>query len=250
LRAGQSIERSSDGGQTWQPDFNLGGEEARIRVLDDTFYWPLGPFDAVVQRSSGNVVVAMGREGVLVRTATGVWQWASVGPYAVTELNRVDRVVALLSDEIRLALVFGLLTFVTIIRDRREARWSGLFLALAWIMSVALCFILKPGYQSWRPYLIGVISPTTYIIGAVMLLMAAQQVRRAWRDRRRAMAVAALIGLAAVIGFALPFILWTQGVMPFYRTATLLALVLLLTLTLTGRRYLQCESTVAQTAAV
>jgi hypothetical protein len=248
LRAGLPIERSSDGGQTWQIDFHLGGEEARIRVLDNEFQLPIGPFDALVH--GGNVVVAMGREGVLVRPASGAWQWVSVGPYAVTELNRVDRVVALLSDELRLALVFGLLMFITIIRDRRGAKWSGLFLALAWIASVALCFILKPGYQSWRPTLMGVISPTTYITGAIALLMAAVQVRRAWRDRRRAIGVAALFALAAAIGFALPFILWTQGVMPFYSTATFVALALLLVLTIAGRRCLQRESTVAQTAAV
>lgn len=236
VRAGVSVERSADGGQTWQIDFNLGGEEARIRALDDVFYLPVGPFDALVHAATGQVVVAMGKEGLLVRATSGAWQWVSIGPYAVAELTSLDRIMALLSGELRLALIIGVWLFVTVIRDRRGAKWSGFFVVLAWGVILLLSLILKPNDQGWRTYLIGVVLPATYITGAIGVVMAIWQVRIAWPVRRRAVGIAALIAVAGAIGFALPFVLWTQGVIAFYGVAWAVALMWSIIFVLAGRR--------------
>lgn len=239
MRAGLPIERSADGGQTWQIDFNLGGEEARIRALDDVFYLPVGPFDALVHGATGQVVVAMGKEGVVVRSISGAWHWVSIGPYAVVELTSLDRIVALLSSELRLALLIGVWLFVTVIRDRRGAKWSGFFVLLAWGVILALSLLLKPNDQGWRTYLIGVVLPATYITGAVGVVMAIWQVRVTWLVRRRVVGVAALVAVAGAIGFALPFALWSQGVIAFYGVAWAVALVIVGGLMLAGRRVIQ-----------
>lgn len=239
LSVGQSIERSEDGGQTWRQDFNLGGEEARIRAWDDLFDWPLGPFDAVVQTSTGHVIAAMGQEGVLVRTAAGVWQWVGVGPYAVTALNQVDRVMALLSEELRVALAFGLLTLATLLRIGQKVKSSGVFLFLAWATGVFLCFQFKPSPLNMRYLLSGVISPATYAIIIVALVLIIAQAGAAWQARRRALGLACVIAVAASIGFIAPFVLWTQGVIPFYGSAAGLAFATLAAIVIAGFYYLR-----------
>ena len=90
------IERSEDGGQSWKTEVRLVGDEARlayIRVSGRNYYVePIGPLDAVTHRPTGNVV-AMGQEGVLVRTPDGVWHWVAVGQYSVPTLSRVDQIL-------------------------------------------------------------------------------------------------------------------------------------------------------------
>jgi len=101
---GVSIERSDDGGATWRREFNLGGEEARLASLPNSGYMALGPFDALIHRSTGNLVVAMGLEGVLVRQPSGEWRWVSVGSFSVPELKRPAQIAALLSNELWLGV--------------------------------------------------------------------------------------------------------------------------------------------------
>ena len=112
---GLSIDRSDDGGQTWRSDFNLSGDEARIAALTNSPYMDLGPFDAVLHRASGNLIVAMGLEGVLVRLPYGEWRWVAVGNLSVPELKRLDQIAALIGDElwlggVLLALIVSTLT--------------------------------------------------------------------------------------------------------------------------------------------
>ena len=84
LTPGVGIERSEDGGETWKGEVNLTSETWQAKPLTGT---PVkvetkpGPFDAMIDRSTGNVVAAMGHLGVLVRTPDGAWQWIRVGNY-------------------------------------------------------------------------------------------------------------------------------------------------------------------------
>ena len=62
-----SIERSSDGGRTWQQELDLSGTEARaVYYLQSSISYNkfvAGPLDAVFDPSTGNLIVAMGFEG-------------------------------------------------------------------------------------------------------------------------------------------------------------------------------------------
>jgi hypothetical protein len=83
------IERSGDGGKTWQREIDLAGESWQAKPQTGT---PVkveaqpGPFDAMVHRSTGHIVAAMGHLGVLVRTADSQWQWIRIGNYYRGEL--------------------------------------------------------------------------------------------------------------------------------------------------------------------
>lgn len=86
---GQSIDVSDDDGQTWTQEIDLSSlsHDSRRIYFERGFYnqyadpvrYRAGPFDAVIDEQTGNIVVAMGLDGVLVRTANAQWQWVRVG---------------------------------------------------------------------------------------------------------------------------------------------------------------------------
>jgi len=113
-----SIERSEDGGATWHREIDLSGTEARavyyMRRNRAAFEYRAGPLDAVFHSKTGNLVVAMGYEGVLVRVPSGSWEWVTVGPYYRTDMRDLAITLPLIRDELLLALLFGLLTASTV----------------------------------------------------------------------------------------------------------------------------------------
>jgi len=138
---GVSIERSEDGGLTWRTEFNLAGDEARqayIHISGRSYYpSPVGPLDAVIHQPTGNVVAAMGHEGVVVRTSDGAWRWVAVGDLTVPELNRSEAVASLLAGESWLALGLAGLAMGTITRRAGNVDLGGLFLAAVFTISLA-----------------------------------------------------------------------------------------------------------------
>ncbi len=89
---GQSIDVSDDNGQTWTQEFDLSSlsHDSRRIYFERGFYektsadsvrYRAGPFDAAIDEQTGNLVVAMGHDGVLVRTNDAHWQWVRVGDY-------------------------------------------------------------------------------------------------------------------------------------------------------------------------
>lgn len=106
-----SIERSLDGGSTWQLDFNLSGTEARmtyyVNIRHDGVERRSGPLDALFDPRTGNLVVAMGYEGVLVRSPLGAWTWVSVGQYTHVNMLDLSIILPLISDKLQLAVLIG-----------------------------------------------------------------------------------------------------------------------------------------------
>lgn len=73
-----AIERSDDGGQTWRVIYNAAQDIASAAYVDEVAFGPLhGAIDPVSQ----NLIVAMGRRGVLLVTPTDEVAWAPMGPY-------------------------------------------------------------------------------------------------------------------------------------------------------------------------
>ncbi len=94
---GRSVERSLDSGDTWQLDLDLspldwqpeGTSEPGRQVVGQP-----GPLDAMIDRSTGNLLLAMGQKGVLVRLPGGAWQWAPAGEYAHGEKPQLLTAIA------------------------------------------------------------------------------------------------------------------------------------------------------------
>jgi WD40 repeat protein len=75
-----SIERSEDGGETWKREVDLTDEGLKPKT-PTKYAKNYGPLDAMVHFPTGNVVVAMGLLGILLRTPDAQWQWIRVGNY-------------------------------------------------------------------------------------------------------------------------------------------------------------------------
>lgn len=79
-----TVDRSEDGGQTWRRELDsLALSEAEATYHEGR--WPLAtgvkrePQDAVVDKSTGNVIVALGQAGVMVRRQDAQWRHVRVG---------------------------------------------------------------------------------------------------------------------------------------------------------------------------
>ncbi len=107
---GKEIERSEDGGRSWHREVilsPLSEDEKRFHLtrspnpqqyeIDTEAAWPraihvfinflaeeeltIGSTPALIDPRTSHVIVAMGHQGVLVRTISGEWWWIPVGPY-------------------------------------------------------------------------------------------------------------------------------------------------------------------------
>ena len=72
------VEQSDDGGATWQFVY-----DARVDAISGAYAEEIefGPLDAALDPGTDNLVVAMGRRGVLVIKPDNSLQWATLGPY-------------------------------------------------------------------------------------------------------------------------------------------------------------------------
>jgi hypothetical protein len=250
---GESIERSSDGGQTWQTEINLSGEEARLAYLRTSgrriYGSSDGPLDAVFHQLSGNLVVAMGQEGVLVRTPGGEWRWVAVGAYAFAELNRADRVVSLLSGEILFALLLLMLAPAAIVRGANRVKRRGLFIlwtSLAWLGWLGALLVFPPAIS--RGYLRSMPAIAALAVALFAVPTGLESIIATVRRYRPAVASLVIASVVSVLVFLLPFVLWTQGGIPRYSSALLYALALVAAALLAGNRYVRRFITGAPTS--
>ncbi|MCD6284360.1 MAG: hypothetical protein J7M39_00420, partial [Anaerolineae bacterium] len=108
---GRGIEASADGagrgsGNTWTLELPLLGEEARLAYYQRAranYGAVMGPHDVIVDPATGNVIVAMGVEGVIVRTApsaeddtAAVWEWRAVGAYTYEPITEARQLFVIL----------------------------------------------------------------------------------------------------------------------------------------------------------
>jgi hypothetical protein len=223
---GEAIEWSLDGGTTWVTSLDLRGNEARVAYYQATRVgvagYP-GPHEAVVDPGTGNLVVAMGHEGVLVRrAATGDWQWVAVGDYRFEHITRPNQVVALLWGELWFAAAAALVALSLGGLDR--LRWVGRAVAVVLALGVTLALpALRPATVTGYADVIVGGALIGLSVGALPLAIVAG-VRMARRGGvLRAMGVGIGTGLLGL----LPFVLWALGVIAAYTAAAWIAVVVL-----------------------
>jgi len=246
---GLSIERSEDGGQTWRREFDLSGEEARLATTGSWgLFGGLGPFDAVLHPASCNLIVAMGLEGVLVRSPLGEWRWVSVGNFSVPQLNRFGQIITLLSGEIWLGagligLIIALITLSLGLLGRARKRGSvdrlmAVITIFGWIGWVFTLLEFPPAmgggilFANVAAYAV----PTTVVLAAIVGVWYGSNL---YRQNRRALMALLVIAVMGALLYLLPYVLWTQGAIPFYDTATLYAMALTVVTLIAGFFYMR-----------
>lgn len=218
---------SRDGGRTWRTEIDLGGQEAREAyrrsVQGGTDDMGPGPLDALFDARTGNLILAMGREGVLVRTSDGQWEWVAVGGYQYVPLEGLDQVAVLLRGEMWLAVALTLVVFAGW-SSRMSHRWG------AWLV-IGLGFVWLAVAVTARPATVsGYVSVVAFFptiaLALLGLPLAVWQGWRAYRASPSLLLGAAAVGLGAGLLYLTPFVLWGFGIVPRYRQALPVALFL------------------------
>ena len=227
---GEQIERSTDGGQTWQVEYTLRPVKQAERAYSfkisggnaDVFTPPL---DALADPASGNILFAMGFEGVLVRQADGTYTPVAVGKFTPAKPAFGQLLLSVLSGEMLLALVFGGLGIATLglPPKRHWVRMTALVLGwLAWAAtSIAFPPAIQEGaYSSIFP------NAGTLVAGIFAFILGAETLMRSGLSSGKlALRLGLLLVLSALV-YMLPLVLWLLNLLPEYYLALGLGVVL------------------------
>ena len=228
--AGSSIEKSTDGGQTWTVDFKFtGNPQAQAAYYEKVSQGsPMvlpGPLDAVVDPATGNVIFAMGQEGVLIYLANGTWQWVSVGPYQHVEFSQqIQPMAVLLGGEIVLAvcLIFELINTWMVSRIRRRLRIIQAI--LVWILWGISVFVFSPALMNGYAAIIS--SAFLLLIAVLVIPFGIENLVFLIRRSPKRLLLVVLDALIGGVLFLLPYILWGLNAIPSYYLAAVFAVIL------------------------
>jgi hypothetical protein len=232
-RSGGAIERSADGGQTWIVEYTpehlnqVRKAYAEKTVGSNISYMP-GPLSAVEDPATGNVLFAMGIEGVLVRTPSGEYVWSDVGKYARPPVERVpvDGYLALLAGEGFLAMLTVALSFSTLalaVHRRRAIRIIKVI--LGWVGWLGVLLVFPPALMAGA-YSGTIVWTGLLILGLYALISLLDDLISMARNHARGGLTAAGFGLLAGLLLLLSFVLWAAEALPEYRLATAVGIIL------------------------
>ncbi len=236
--SGKPIERSEDGGITWQKVFTRQSSPADKTYYERTYpnykFYP-GPLDAVADPQTGNVIFAMGAEGVLVRTPDDTWTWVEVELARRAEIRRGEGLWLILQGELLLAAGFGLLVIMTLLARWRRGLVRKSFLTLYWILW-GMNVVLMPELRTSYPAVLDMLLMSA---GCIYLLIhigieLAMTIPKQATIREGSQVV--LTGLAVVAVFLIPYILWVLAVIPWYGLAAGLGVALGVTILVTSNQ--------------
>jgi hypothetical protein len=225
-KLGAAIERSQDGGETWQTEINLlpPGQANRLYMEKSHTGAPVyrpGPLDALVDPNTGNAIFAMGFEGILVRKASGEWVWAAAGDYSRTtplQVTQPAAIFAFLSGELVLAALLGLLLICTLSIRVARHRLRLLVLVLAWLSWIIAATVIPPSLA--QGYAIAVSSLFSLLAVVLVVPFSLESLLRIGRASPRwllALVGAALVAVSGALLFFLPYILWAlNGLTDYY----------------------------------
>ncbi len=224
---GVVIEKSADGGGTWQRDLPLTpSSEAETAYYNKRIGSAMvrpGPFAALADPATGNLIFAMGHEGVLVRQGDGRWRWVPVGEYRRLEFNQAGAFLRLLGGEIWLALGFALLLIGSCGLRQFRTRLRVVVLGIGWALwglTVAFSPARVSGYgESLLPFIL-------FAAGVFIIPTAVDYGYRVRRSSGRAFGRLLAYAAAGLIAVLLPYALWAINALPDYTLAVVFALVL------------------------
>lgn len=226
INIGQSVEVSENDGVTWFNEMDLSFLYNDLRqIYIQTYYdvpdngTPRSPLDAVIDSGTGNLVLAMGYDGILVRTPDAQWQWVAVGDFSFRETEDMNP-FKILSFEIFASIVLGLIFLAVPLKSKRNIGFF-VIVGLLWGISVFFYHPVIPASTGQAPSLIDLefayyIPPVLAL--AVSWLRFGGSLDFYWLVPR---AILPMLFASIITGlcFLLPYILWAEGHIPVYTTA-------------------------------
>jgi len=99
---GTNILLSTDSGASWEKILDLEDIDWKPQNTPETGTEVVvqpGPLDAMIDHASGNLLLAMGHAGILLRLPSGDWQWVEAGRYYYGDLSSIRAEVARLKEQ-------------------------------------------------------------------------------------------------------------------------------------------------------
>ena len=186
-----------------QGDANLWVQEYAPTELDDR-YLTTSPYSIVYDGHSGNLIVAMGTQGVVTGTPDGRWSRVGVGRYAPTDFSFPGKTRLMLSDKVFWATALALTLSITAIalilaRYRRRDLPLGVSVALTILLVSVGGPPILISTIAWL--LIGSLSLGLLLIVAAFVVGNMPEESRVWRSLALAICVPPLIGSGALLFF-------------------------------------------------
>ena len=223
---GVVVAYTQDGGLTWTSEYEVRpAHEADRFFYERTRSWnpryAKPPFMAVFDQYNGNVVLAMGHEGVLVRQKSGAYLQVPVGIHHKPSRTNPGFLWKMLNGEIILALGFA--GWVTA-WSGRKARPSKIRTILLWLSVIAGCGLLvfvPPALQTL--YLMTFAWMGTIIVITLILPLFLDEIIHAIRRSKQKIGVLALTFMISAVIFLIPYTLWVYKLLPYYRLAEIIS---------------------------
>jgi hypothetical protein len=229
---GDVIEKSVDGGRSWREDFQLAPpSEAEKALFLKTGYNPYflpGPLDVVADPATGNIVLAMGHEGILVhRSEDDAWEWVPVGSYHRDQfkVDSLEDVLTLLVGEIIQAIGFGLLCAITLAARLRRSCILGVLAGIAWLLW-AVPTLVFPHALRYGSYDLLLLYGLWFVESALIVPLGTVAVLLMVTKHGVPLRVVVLFIAINSALFLLPYVLWALGGLPNYGMTIVFAFVL------------------------
>jgi len=233
------IRESLDAGKTWQtvysiPKLSQAENAYRMRNAPSMDFIP-GPFDLIEDETSGNLIAAMGLNGVLVRTTDGVWQPSAVDlyrPIAPLKENGIAGYFFLLWVEWVLCILQVFFLVSTFNLQWRRRWWRILKVVLAWL-GWGLMVIMSPAIsESYALGLIQILGIPVAILWAVFCLV--DDINSWKKPKTKIWKRFFQFGIATAIVNAIIFSLWSVNIITTYAVASGLVIGLTLIFAIIG----------------
>jgi hypothetical protein len=219
-KPGESIEHSSDGGQSWEVEYELrpiqqAARAYSVKTSGGNAIVTSPPLDGIVDPKSGNVIFAMGFSGVLVRQANGSYTSVATGNFTPARPAFGEMLFTVLSEEMIIALIFAGLGFATLSPPPKEGWLRITVLVLGWLAWGVTSIIFAPAIQEGAYTYI--FPHAGFIISGVITLAFVTEALSHKGAKAAGRSLALLLGSAVL--YFLPFVLWLVNVLPIYYLA-------------------------------
>jgi len=221
------IEISTDGGETWDVEYQIepSTQAQRSYYLQNSEgnpYFEQGPFDIKLDKSSGNIIFAMGHEGVLIRQPDAKWVWVNVGTYQRVAPSNFGLLVSILWGEGLLGLASGVLVFSTIsLKLFRQKKIWLFFVILGWV-GLGTSLVINQPALSGGGYGLTYAIIVVFVALVIPFGLGIQNFGLALVNEKLQKFGIYVGGTFSL--FILPYILWLVDIIPAYETAMLIAI--------------------------
>jgi len=265
----EQVERSTDVGRTWQVDWSIPFDRRAYmdRFRSGAKRIDMGPYDMAFFDENGmhSLIVAMGNEGVLVRSPDGAWQRYGMLSAQPTPLfaGGFEDAVTVVASETAIWLLIGFVALVVFSfrswrmildrlemprnDDRRRVMRPFLF-TVGWTIGWLTLYILRlsesTGFGLMGGSLFGFLGPDVLlwpiVLAPIGLLTAWRRVAQLAEasggrvGKTAGWCILAALG-ASLLGW-MPLLLWTLGTVPVYEIALLLSFAVTVVVLYGGNR--------------